>query len=123
MTRLRSLLVVAVLAALFALAVAAPAAAQDHGPAPTASHGETAGGGNEGGSGSTHDVVPVLVWSTAGIVASGILLSVFYLLKRRVGGFPANPAWVAPITIMQSKDFPPEGSYGDVPADAHGAHH
>ena len=65
----------------------------------------------------------MLVWSTAGIVASGILLSVFYLLKRRVGGFPANPAWVAPITIMQSKDFPTEGSYGDVPADAHGAHH
>ncbi|MCC6388320.1 MAG: hypothetical protein IT302_13180 [Dehalococcoidia bacterium] len=110
MSRFRSLLAVVVLAALFALAVAVPAAAQDHGPAPT---------GGEGDTGSEHDVVPVLVWSAVGIVAGGIVLSGLYLFKRRIGGFPANPSWVAPITIMPSKDFPTEGSYGDVPAGGH----
>jgi len=118
MSRFRSVLAVVVLAALFALAVAVPAVAQDHGPAPT-THGES---GGEGDTGNEHDVVPVLVWSSLGVVAGGLVLSVLYVFKRRVGGFPANPSWVAPITIMPSKDFPTEGSYGDVPAGGHGHH-
>ena len=73
--------------------------------------------------GPTTDVVPVAVWTIAGVLIMGVVATVFYLLKRRVGGFPANPAWKAPITIMPSKDFADEGAFGDVAPDAHGAHH
>ncbi|MGD9934378.1 MAG: hypothetical protein AB7T37_11750 [Dehalococcoidia bacterium] len=80
-------------------------------------------GGAHGGEGSGVDVVPVAVWTTVGIVASGLLLGVFYLFKRRIGGFPANPEWVAPISIERSETFAKEGDFGDVAPDAHGAHH
>ena len=86
---LRSLSALAAAAAAFALA--APAFAQEHG-------GSAAG--------STRAIEPVVIWSFSGILAGALLLGVFYLLKRRVGGFPKNPSWVAPITIMPSKDFP-----------------
>ena len=69
-------------------------------------------------------VEPMLLWSLAGIGISGVALTVLYLLKRRVGGFPENPEWVAPITIMQSKDNATEETFGGVSDhDAHGAHH
>jgi hypothetical protein len=68
---------------------------------------------------SGFDVVPGLVWTTAGVAIASIVMGVLYLFKRRVGGFPANPSWVAPITVMQSKDFPAEGDYGDVSPDSH----
>jgi hypothetical protein len=69
-------------------------------------------------------VEPMLLWSLAGIGASGVVLTVLYLLKRRVGGFPENPDWVAPITIMQSKDNATEETFGGVSAhDSHGSHH
>lgn len=79
------------------------------------SHGEAAG--------AQSDVRTVAVWTIAGTLIGGVALAVLYLLKRRLGGFPKNPAWVAPITIMQSKDFPGEGYYGDTPGDAHGSQH
>ena len=72
--------------------------------------------------GSQGDVRTVAIWTIVGTLLGGFALSILYLLKRRVGGFPRNPAWVAPITIMQSKDFPDEGYYGDTPADAHTSH-
>lgn len=67
------------------------------------------------------DVMPMVVWSTVTILGAGVVFGTLYLLKRRVGGFPANPAWVAPITIMPSKDFADEGSFGESPDT--GAHH
>lgn len=74
--------------------------------------------------GEGRPVEPMLLWSLAGIGASGVVLTVLYLLKRRVGGFPENPEWVAPITIMKSEDNATEATFGDVSAhDAHGAHH
>ena len=76
-----------------------------------------------GGEGSGVDVVPVAVWTTVGILVSALVLSVFYLFKRRIGGFPANPEWVAPISIERSETFAKEGDFGDVAPDAHGAHH
>ena len=79
------------------------------------SHAEAAG--------AQSDVRTVAVWTIAGTLIGGLALAILYLLKRRLGGFPKNPAWVAPITIMQSKDFPGEGYYGDTPADAHGSQH
>ena len=68
-----------------------------------------------------NEVEPVAIWSFIVILLLAGLGGVFYLLKRRMGGFPSNPAWVAPITIMRSKDFPDENSYSDAPA--HDAHH
>jgi hypothetical protein len=70
-----------------------------------------------------HDVVPVAVWTTAGVLAGAVIFAALYMFKRRIGGFPKNPTWTAPISIMRSETFPAEGDFGDAPADAHGSHH
>jgi hypothetical protein len=108
----------------------AMAAEREHEPATVAIHWqeghedeEAADEGTLISTGPENDVRTVTIWALVGTVIGGLVLSIFYLLKRRVGGFPAHPAWVAPISIMQSKDFPDEGYYGDAPADAHGTHH
>ncbi len=72
-----------------------------------------------GAAGGTRDVVPVAAWTIVTVVLFALVGTVFYLFKRRIGGFPANPAWKAPITIMPSKDFADEGAFGDAPVDAH----
>lgn len=70
------------------------------------------------------DIVKVAIWTAVGVTIGGVVLGTFYLLKRRMGGFPENPPWVAPITIMESKDFPDEDTFGDqVPSEqAHAEH-
>lgn len=55
---------------------------------------------------SQGDVVPRVVWMLGGVAASAVVMGLLYLFKRRVGGFPKNPAWVAPITIMPSSELP-----------------
>ncbi len=77
-------------AAASAFVSAAPAFAQEGSPT--------------GGTG--RDILPPVIWMLCGVAAFAILLGIFYLLKRRIGGFPANPAWVAPITIMPSSELP-----------------
>jgi hypothetical protein len=73
---------------------------------------------------STTNIKKNVLWMFSGIGASAIVLTALYMLKRRVGAFPENPDWVAPITIMRSKDAPDEGAYGAVAGhDAHGSHH
>jgi hypothetical protein len=69
------------------------------------------------------DVVPVAAWTIAGVGVFAVAGAALYFLKRRVGGFPANPTWKAPISIERSETFPAEGDYGDVAPDPHGAHH
>ena len=89
-----------------------PAAIEhQHEPSPTASQ-------------STTNIKKNVLWMAFGIAAGAVVLTALYMLKRRVGAFPENPDWVAPITIMRAKDSPDEGTYG-TPAnhDAHGAHH
>lgn len=72
-------------------------------------------------------VEPMLIWTVAGILAGAVVLTALYMLKRRVGGFPENPDWVAPITIMYAREAP--GGYGDEAShkeahgDPHDAHH
>ncbi len=68
--------------------------------------------------GST-EVMPMVVWSIVVIAGFAVLFGTLYLLKRRVGGFPANPAWVAPITVMPSKDFADEGTFGSASDEGH----
>lgn len=70
--------------------------------------------------GNGRDILPPVVWMLCGVAASAVLLSIFYLLKRRIGGFPANPAWVAPITIMLSSESPQDGAaHGPAAAEDH----
>lgn len=67
------------------------------------------------------DVLPVVLWSLAGAAVFAVVLGVLYLLKRQVGGFPENPEWVAPISIMRSRDLPADDdTHGH--GDAHGGH-
>ena len=69
------------------------------------------------------DVVPVALWTFLSVVGAGLAGGVLYLFKRRIGAFPRNPAWVAPITIMRSADAPDEGAFGEAAAVSHGSHH
>ncbi len=92
-----------------ALSAAAPALADDEG------HSDPAAAG------SGTDVVDPALWSIAGIAAGAVVLGLLYFVKRGAGGFPANPSWVAPITIMRSRDLPgDDGAHGH--DDARGGH-
>ena len=100
MKRLSLLTAALVVSSVFVLVLAAPAFALER--------------SSTGGNG--RDILPPVVWMLCGVAGSVVLLSIFYLLKRRIGGFPANPAWVAPITIMLSSESPQDGA-----ADGHAA--
>lgn len=99
------------------LAVAVPLAIAAALPAFVVSAQETSGDGGT-------DVVPVAAWTIVGIAIFAAVFGMFYLFKRRIGGFPRNPSWVAPITIMPSREFADEGDFGDqVPSgQAHAEH-
>jgi hypothetical protein len=101
--RLAITAVAAVLAALPAIASAAP---------------------NSQVGGSERAVEPMLIWMAIGVTISAVCLGALYLFKRRIGAFPKNPAWTAPISIMRSSDLPgdrdPHG-HGAGAADQHGA--
>ncbi len=72
--------------------------------------------------GTTIDVLPVILWSLAGVAVFAVFLGVLYLLKRQVGGFPEHPDWVAPISVMRSRDLPADDDTGHGDAHGHGAH-
>ncbi len=65
-----------------------------------------------------------LVWAVIGIAGLAGIGGILYRVKRKLGGFPENPSWVAPITVMRSRDLPDEGDFGDqVPSEqAHAEH-
>lgn len=94
--------------------IAAPAAPPNTG-APVAAAQEAAGG-------SDHRIEPMVLWTVVGVGIGAIALGVLYLFKRQVGGFPQHPTWVAPITIMQSKDSPGDADSHEAtaPGDDHG---
>jgi hypothetical protein len=87
---------------------------------PTVAHAQEAQDDGDGGI----DVVPGVVWTVVGVVAGAVVMGALYFLKRRLGGFPENPSWVAPISIETSDTFHDEGTFGDqVPsAQAHAEH-
>lgn len=91
----------------------APAAADDGGhSAPQAADDGT-------------DILPVTLWSLAGVALGAVVMGTLYLFKRRVGGFPENPSWTAPIGVMRSRDLPGDDAANGhgAPHDAHGAGH
>lgn len=98
---------------------------QDHGDDEEEHAAEDEGHGEEATSspsdvGVTGNLKEVALWTSAGIAASAIFLTAFYMLKRKIGLFD-NPEWVAPITILYSKDAATEGTFGDS-GDSHGSH-
>ena len=56
-----------------------------------------------------------------GVAGGSAVLGVLYLLKRKVGGFPEHPSWVAPISVMPAGELPSEGDPHGA-TDDHGAH-
>ena len=114
MNRFATLAAVLAIIVLAALSFAAPLAALET-PAganaiasPTIHNQDGHGDGpvTTQGQASDQDVIPRVKWMLAGIFVGGYALSMLYLLKRRLGGFPENPGWVAPITIMPSSQLP-----------------
>ncbi len=109
----------------FASAAVSPAPETDHAISQQ-DHGEDdedAATTGEGGAARSTSIQEVVLWSTAVLAASLVVLSALYMLKRRIGAFPDNPDWVAPIQVLYSKDAPDEGYFGDAdPHAAHGAH-
>ena len=97
------------------LAFVPAASAQEHGEE-EAAHGD---GSSLIGGPDWDDVRSVTLWSLASIAGGCAALGVLYLFKRKVGGFPENPSWVAPISIMPSSGLPQDG---DTPHDAHSSH-
>jgi hypothetical protein len=90
--------------------VSAAFADEGHGAASTAASGGV-------------DVLPAILWSLAGVAIFAVVMGVLYLFKRQVGGFPENPEWVAPISIMRSRDLPSEDdAHGHGDSHGHDAH-
>ncbi len=110
-TRLLSLVLAAVIAV--ALVPAPLAFAQEHGEEETTSSAPSA---------HWSDVKEVAIWSMVGIGAGAVVLGVLYLFKRKVGGFPENPSWVAPITIMPASQLPGDDNQGHEAQSPHDSH-
>jgi hypothetical protein len=113
-----------VLAALLAApAFSATAAfAQDHGGESGADEEHGSGGIDFLAGPDWDDAKEVTIWSIVSVATFGTVLGVLYLFKRKVGGFPEHPAWVAPISIMRASDLPGDGDDGHEAAAPHDSH-
>lgn len=117
---MKNLLLRLLVAGSLAVAALAPVAAfaQDHGgEGDEAAEDHSEGASSFIGGPEWTDARSMALWSLIGVTIFGGGLGVLYLFKRRVGGFPENPTWVAPISVMLASDLP-----GD-DGDAHGAGH
>jgi hypothetical protein len=93
-----------VVPALFALAGAGVASAQE---------AESQGGQQD---------VEKVVWTVVGVAITALVLGILYLFKRRIGAFPRNPSWVAPISVMPAGELPDEADAGHEAAGHVSAH-
>ena len=126
---IRSLAALLILVALLAVAVSPVAASGDRAgaggaPAGSAIDAQEEGHGEEeaGATSERRDGLDsVVIWSLVSLGIFALVLGAFYFFKRQVGGFPENPEWVAPITIMPSKDFADDGDFGEAGTTAHGS--
>ena len=123
MNRLRAPLFATVFVSVLLVGALAPstAIASPFGPTPIVRSvvREQAHGEEEGPAGSARPVERILLWSVTGVGLGALGLTTLYLLKRRIGGFPSNPAWVAPITIMPSRTFADESTFSSVESEVH----
>lgn len=97
-----------------------PALAAEAGPVSAPSGWATAAEEEKAPGPDTGPLQERALWSVLGIAAACAVGGAFFMLRRSLGHF-ANPTWIAPISIMLSKDSPE--SFGDAPAEAHGSHH
>lgn len=65
------------------------------------------------------DTTAAAIWSAIGIAIGCVILGVLYLFKKQIGGFPEDPEWVAPISIMLSSELPSDEPVDDAHAPAH----
>ncbi len=106
--QLSLLFVAGVVASILALAAVAPAAASSPmEPIPIARSLRS----EEPSPSSGDDVSTRVLWTVVGVAAGGVAFSALYLLKRRIGAFPKDPVWIAPITIMPSRSFADEATF------------
>lgn len=112
-----------VFALLVAPAFSATAAfAQDHGDEGAAEEDHGTGGTDFLGGPDWDDAKGVTIWSIVGVTIFGTVLGVLYTFKRKVGGFPEHPAWVAPISIMPAGELPGDDNDGHEAHTAHDSH-
>lgn len=117
MARLAVLFPLLLVVAAIACPIGASAVAETlAGPAPHALQAQEGGGGSPFGDAPGSGWSAVVIWSLVSVLIFSAVMGVFYFLKRQLGGFPDNPSWVAPITIMASEDFPDEGDFGEAEA-------
>ena len=61
-----------------------------------------------------------VIWAVIGVAAASAIGGVLYLLKREVGGFPSDPDWIAPISILRSGESPIDvDDFDEPPEDQH----
>ena len=118
---MKTRLLVLLLGALFAVALFGTAVAQDHGGGEAEGEESHAPASDSPG---WSDVKEVTIWSIAGILGGAVVFGVLYTLKRKVGGFPENPTWVAPISIMPASQLPADDTdpHGHGHGEGHEAH-
>lgn len=116
---LRLALLVALAFVAFSAVPMSPASAATREPTPIVRQWQPAPAREAGG--SERRVEDPIFWTIIGGLAGGLIFSGLYLLKRKVGGFPEHPTWVAPISVMPSRELPE--SFGEAPPDSHGSHH
>ncbi len=115
MTAVRVVTAITLLAVFLAIVGMVPAAAAMTDPATATGVAEAAQETNDNES----SVWPMVTWSLVVIGAFCLLLGILYLFKRRIGGFPENPSWTAPITVMPASENPTEETFGLEPDDHH----
>ena len=115
MNRMRALLVATVFASCLVLGGLTPSLAAASVAEPTPIVRSVLRNAREPTSGRA--VERILLWSVAGVGAGALALTTLYLFKRRIGGFPSNPSWVAPITIMPSRTFADESTFSSGESD------
>jgi hypothetical protein len=65
-------------------------------------------------------VEPPILWTVVGVAGVAVVGGSLYLFKRRVGAFPKDPDWVAPISLMPAgENAEEEGDYPAAPAEHH----
>ena len=76
---------------------------------------------------STHDIVPMAIWAIVAVLVACLVGGIMYAFKRQIGAYPKHPTWVAPISIMLSRDLPGDDESHEAHSDsthditAHGA--
>lgn len=101
-------------------------AAADLTPAPEGARApaQAEGHGSDSAANVPSANVERVLWSVLAIGLAVPIAGVLYLLKKRLRAFPEHPEWVAPISVMRSRDLPDERTYqGEESLQEASSHH